>query len=473
MDRLLPPVPSQEVQGPPFAPAAGSSCGLGWPWLEVLWTRGLQHEHQQVGWPKLCGCRTHKPVSLSVELNHPLLSRLSRLSSCATVGCIANVIVSNPPLLPRCLIHLQVQRAVLESFLSRCWQGPQQQQEVAGSGAEAQAGASPSPLLLAAVPQDFVLTVLLPAAGQAHLWRGNDVTTLQRDVAAWVGQYTAAIDPTLQQQLLLALCTLLASRSGPTQQRQRQLLRPFAQTAAAALAAAAQNLVDSSCDPSGGTSFGEGQPYQQWQALFLTRLQEATAGLGFSWGCGTYAAEMCSSLLQAAAAVAPMTTSSSDASQALLPAIGAWLQQVPLPLLLPGGALWDRAAGWLAAGRQQQQLTALGRCIKQWQNAAVAASAGSSCAATGAEEWQAWEQQASGFARLALLLASLPATDISSADATSAASQAGGKPLLSVANIAVAMAPWQQKLEQLYRRLVQRDAWLRALMSYWLLDCLA
>jgi hypothetical protein len=372
--------------------------------------------------------------------------------------------------LPRCLPLLQVQRAVLESFLSRCWQGSQrQQQEVAEHGTGAQ---SPSPLLLAAVPQEFVLTVLLPAAGQAHLWRGNDVTTLQRDVAAWVGQYTAAAEPTLQQQLLLALCTLLKRRSGPTQQRQRQLLRPFAQTAAAALAAAAQNLVDSGCDLS-GTCFGEGQPYRQWQLLFLTRLQEATAGLGLSWGCGTYAAEMCSSLMQAAAAVAPMTTSSSDASQALLPAIGAWLQQVPLPLLLPGGALWDRAAGWLAAGRQQQQLAALGRCIEQWQNAAVAGNAGSSCAATGAEAWQAWEQQASGFARLALLLASLPATDKSSAYSTTAASQAAGEPLLLVANIAAAMSPWQQKLKQLYRRLVQRDAWLSDLMSDCVFDCLA
>ena len=62
MDRLLPPVPSQEVQEPPFALAADCSCGLGWPWLEVLWTRGLQHEHQQVGWPQLCGCQTHSPA---------------------------------------------------------------------------------------------------------------------------------------------------------------------------------------------------------------------------------------------------------------------------------------------------------------------------------------------------------------------------------------------------------------------------
>lgn len=326
---------------------------------------------------------------------------------------------------------LQVQRLVLESFLGWRW-------HVEGQGAEAAAG---QPSLLADVPTPFVLEVLLPAAGQAHMWRGEGAAALQQQVSAWVGRYSAAaLGQEQQRQLLIALLDQLGGAAGGSQQKQQQVLRPLAQTVAAALVASSQAVAaaTAAARPTDGSSSEERQAHE-WRLLFLQRLQRATASLSSSWGSegasSAYAADMCSSLVQAAAAAVPLSDirgdddSSGSGSRTLLLAIGTWLSQLPLPLLLPGGALHLPAAHWLQAGGQQQRLATLASCVRDYLAAA---------AAPDAAPRDGWEVQAGGLAQLALLLAS-PGSSAGS-DAT------------PPDHLAPALSSWANTLGMIHRR---------------------
>ena len=206
---------------------------------------------------------------------------------------------------------------VLSSFSSRQW----------------------DPVRLAAVPPSFVLHTLLPAAGQAHLWRGEGAEELQQGVAAWVGRYAAALAPMeRRRQLLLALLGLLAGggSGAPAQQR------PLVQTLMGALEAAAQSQSEAAAAGAGAAA-GSQDEERQWQLLLLQRLQEVTRQLNTAWGAGgptgSFATSVCSSLLRLAASTGPLLPDSSGSSQAVFAAAAAWLQQLPLPLLLPGGQL--------------------------------------------------------------------------------------------------------------------------------------
>lgn len=325
-----------------------------------------------------------------------------------------------------CPTTLKVQRLVFASFLGRRWQ-------------------QDGPPLLASLPPSFVLEVLLPAAGQAHLWRGQDAEQLQQGMAAWCGHYAAAQPLSAQRQLLLALLELLggggcSSGAGATQHQQPQLQRPLVQTVSAALAAAAICLpVRSAC---GGSS----EELQQWQLLFLLRLQEASSRLGASWGSGgstgSYAVSVCSGLLQAATAVATMPAADaggSSASQAVLAAVGAWLQQLPLSLLLPGAALHSPAAAWASGAGQQQLLLLLTCCVHGYMEHGDMAALEGQTAATAAADWAAWQQQAGGLVRLALLLSCSDQPHNAAAP-------------LSAADLEAAFSSWFDALGALYRR---------------------
>jgi hypothetical protein len=326
-----------------------------------------------------------------------------------------------------CLV-LQVQRLVLGSFLGRQWEQQQSQNLL-----EVREREHPA-TQLGSVPPVFVLQVLLPAAGQVHMWRGEGAAGLQHQTAAWVGCYAAAQRQQEQrQQLLLSLLQQLEGS---------QLQRPLAQTLAAALMAAADAVGD--------------QEEQAWQLLFLQHLQQATRSLSSSWGSGgstgSYATSICSSLVQAAAAAVPALSSAP-----LLAAGGAWLQQLPLPLLLPGGALHQAATGWVqAVGRQQQvPLLTSGVCSyiahpdvlgssTHGSTSALAsvdaAATASAAAAAAVAEWNCWQQQAGSLARLALLSAS-------SGGGVAATAQ-----LASSADLGTAFASWTDTLGMLYRR---------------------
>lgn len=292
---------------------------------------------------------------------------------------------------------------MLASFLERAWGARQ----------------------LAGVPSSFVLKTLLPAAGQAHMWRGEGGAQLQQDLAAWVGRYAVAQPAAAQQQMILAMLAQLgAGRRGAEHQR------PLAQTLAGALVAVAA--------AAGQCPLAE-QEQQEWQLLLLQRLQQATARLSTNWGnggpTGSYAVSLCSSLLQAAAHAVALPVDGSI-SPAVLAAAGAWLQQLPLQLLLPDGALHAPATSWLGAAGIQHLVPALASCVQGYMQHGclpTAAAPADAPAAASAE----WEQQAGGLARLALLLAS---------------SEQGSDKSLSAADLATAFASWTETLEALYRR---------------------
>ena len=306
---------------------------------------------------------------------------------------------------------------VLSSFLGRRWE----------------------PAQLAAVPAAFVLHTLLPAAGQAHLWRGEDADELQHAVAAWVGRYAAAQPAQERRQLLLALLGLLAGGSSSSAGGSVPFIqqRPLVQTIMGALeaAAAAQTAGAPAGSPEGGC---------HWQMVLLGRLQDATRQLSASWGAGgptgSYAVSVCSSLLHVAA------STSSGSSSTALAAAAAWLQQLPLPLLLPGGPLHSAAVDWLGrAGRQQLQ-PALSVCAEQYMAQAGSGSSSSSNSSSGAGEAAdqetgksqvSWRQHADGLARLAVLL-------------TCSSAQAG--PVLTELDLEAAFSSWDATLGALYRR---------------------
>jgi hypothetical protein len=326
-------------------------------------------------------------------------------------------------------VVLQVQRLVLASFLSRHCEQQQGQEDPPQARDQAEQPAKQPATHLSSVPLPFVLQVLLPAAGQVHMWRGEVAADLQQQTAAWVGRYAAA--QRQQQQLLLSLLQQLEGS---------QLQRPLAQTLAAALMAAAEAV-------------GE-QGEQGWQLLFLQHLQQATRSLSSSWGSGgstgSYATNICRNLMQAAAAAEPAL-----ASAPLLAAGGAWLQQLPLPLLLPGGALHQAAAGWVQAAGRQQLTPLLARGVSDYiaQSGDVGSSddsrtsdpasddaAAAAPAAAVAAEWNSWQQQAGSLARLVLLWAS---------PGGGAATSARVAPS---ADLDTAFASWTDTLGMLYRR---------------------
>lgn len=284
--------------------------------------------------------------------------------------------------------HQQVQRLVLHAFLGRSWSQEQQ---------------APAPTRLRDVPPAFVLHVLLPAAGQAYLWRGAGVAELQQGVAAWVGGYTAAQPAQAQRQLLLSLLDVLGggcSGGGGSGAAQQAALRPLAQTVAAALVAAAK-------------SASQKHAGANEQLAFLERLQAATGGLSGSWGSGgatgSFAVSMCCSLMQAAASVVELAAAApAGSSQDVLTAAAAWLQQLPLMLLLPGGELHPTAASWLASADRQQLLPPLTSCVQSYMEGSAVEAGEQPAAETG------WQQQAGALARLALLSA-LPPADLSAA----------------------------------------------------------
>lgn len=343
---------------------------------------------------------------------------MSHAASSACPPCLLYYSETPPPLLAK-----QVQRMVLSSFLGRCWK----------------------PAQLAAVPAAFVLHSLLPAAGQAHLWRGDDAEELQHAVAAWVGRYAAAQPAQERRQLLLALLGLLAdggssSSAGGSLPFIQQ--RPQVQTIMGALEAAA--AAQTAGAPAGSPDAG-----WQWQMVLLGRLQDATRQLSVSWGAGgptgSYAVSVCSSLLHVAATTGPLLPNSAGSSSTALAAAAAWLQQLPLPLLLPGGPLHSAAVDWLGrAGRQQLQ-PALRVCAEQYM-AQAAGSGSSSSSSSGAGEaadqetgksQASWRQHADGLARLAVLL-------------TCSSAQAG--PVLTELDLEAAFSSWDATLSSLYRR---------------------
>lgn len=361
-----------------------------------------------------------------------------------------------PALLPSCPVQppcrvVQVQRHVLSSFLARRWAPAQQAQQAQQEG-------SPH---LASIPQAFVLLVLLPAAGQAHQWRGEGAGDVQRQLAAWVGQYVAAQGPAEERrQLLLALLSQLES-SGRSGQQQR----PLAQTLAGALVAAADSAglvaagvpapLDSSAAATHGTT-PDAADLHEWQLLFLQRLHQATISLSAHWGSGgasgSFARSMCASLIRAAALVVPLGPAWGGSSQPqLLSAAAAWLQLLPLALLLPGGELHEPAAAWVQAAGSQHMLPVLAGCIQDYMSPSPAVpglqdgGGDSTTAASLTAAWAGQQQQAAGLARLALLLAP-PGSD------GSAACQAGRGPAESAADLEAAFASWTGTLGVLYRR---------------------
>ena len=321
----------------------------------------------------------------------------------------------------------------LSSFLERCWEQSR----------------------LAAVPPGFVLSTLLPAAGQGHLWRGEGAEELQRGVAGWVGRYAATQQPQERRQLLLTLLGLLTSGGGGGAAQQR----PLAQTVAGALAAAAEHLPDDA-----GAAASSPEQEQQWQLQLLQRLQEATRQLSAGWGAGgptgSYAVSTCSSLLQVAAATAPLHVGVSGGSQLVLSAAAAWLQQLPLVLLLPGGALHAAAVGWLGNADRQELVPALAACVQQYMEQGGSSSSSSSSAAAAAAEAApaadraGWQQQAGGLARLAALVACSEA-------------EAGSAPRLSADDLAVAFASWDAVLSALYRRWAREHLQLCCRHAFW------
>ncbi|KAL4440005.1 hypothetical protein ABPG75_003006 [Micractinium tetrahymenae] len=300
--------------------------------------------------------------------------------------------------------HHQVQRQVLSSFLNRRWHA---------SSADEQRQLGVGSMCLTAVPQAFVLGTLLPAAGQAHMWRGEGAAELQQQMASWVGAYAAAqagAGPQQAQQLLLGLLARLESGDSSGQQQ-----RPLVQTLAAALQAASEAVAAA---PERGTDAA-------WQLLFLQRLRQATSSLSGHWGStnSSHARSTCRSLLAAAAATVVLlpaggaaegtgsSGSSGSSDVQLLAAAGAWLQELPLALLLPSGELHHPAAAWVGAGGWQRLLPLLAACIEAYMagHAQVPKHHADETSSSSAPQvpigWADWQRQAAGLACLALLLA--------------------------------------------------------------------
>lgn len=342
------------------------------------------------------------------------------------------------------LLCLQVQRQVLGSFLNRDWHAAEQQ------GQQPMAAGS---VCLTDVPQRFVLLTLLPAAGQAHMWRGQGAAQLQQQLASWVGGYAGAqaqASPQQAQQLLLALLDRLESGAGSGQQQ-----RPLVQTLAAALLAAAEALA-------AGAAGGGGAA---WQLAFLQRLREVTHRLSAHWGSSnsSHARSTGRSLLAAAAATVALLPARQAAQAAgdsgvgtssvqLLAAAAAWLQELPLALLLPGGELHQPAAAWVRASGWQQMLPLLADSTQAFMAGQPAApdqhtNESSSSTPQPPDGWADWQQQAAGLACLAMLLA---AGSRAGSTGASGAGAAAAQP--SAAELAAALSSWSEVLEVLYRR---------------------
>ena len=329
----------------------------------------------------------------------------------------------------------QVQHLALSSFLDRHW-------EERGR-------------LLAAAPASFVLGVLLPAAGQAHMWRGEGAEVLQQGVAAWVGRYAAAQPLPQQQQLVLALLELVGGGSGSSsgsgssgsRSAAPPLQRPLVQTAAAALVAAARALAATSGSEAGSSSSSSSST--EWQMAFLRQLSKSMQRLSAGWGAGgpigSFALSVCESLLQAASAAAPLAPAADDGcSPDAVAAAAAWLQQLPLPLLVPGGSLHAQAAAWVGAAGRQRLAPLLAACVQAYMELGSVAGDGCAPAAAAAGESAAWQQQAAGLARLALLLGCQPE---------------GGEGGLAPADLRAAFGgSWADTLAGLYRRCVGHAA---------------
>lgn len=332
---------------------------------------------------------------------------------------------------------VQVQRQVLSSFLDRSWQTEQQQQ---------QQSVACGSMRLADVPQGFVLHSLLPAAGQAHMWRGEGAAELQQRLASWVGCYYAAqalAGPQRAQHLLLGLLSKLETGAGSVQQR------PFLQTLASALLAAAEAAP--AVDASGGDA--------AWQLLFLQRLRQATCRLSGHWGSpnSSHARSTCRSLLAAASAVVALPgdlpaqggSGSSVDVQQLLAAAAVWLQELPLVLLLPGGELHRAAAAWVGAAGWQRVLPLLAGLVLVHMDGDPLAPGEHAAEAGGdrhqaSDGWTEWQRQAAGLACLAMLLAS--GSDGATAGGPAAATQP------SADELAAAFVDWSEVLGVLYRR---------------------
>jgi hypothetical protein len=345
---------------------------------------------------------------------------------------------------PAAASPLQVQRAVLASFLSCPWQPRVQQQQAAGLDSDARA-----PLQLAHVPHAFVLQALLPAAGQAAAWRDDGAAALQQGVAAWVGGYAAALAQHDQRELLLGLLGLLAG-SPQTSQQERLVQRPLAQTAAAAVAAAAEAAAAASWQAGHGV---------KRRLELLRHLRQATQGLGSNWGSGgasgAYAASVCGHLLQAAAALAPLAAADPERRRALLEAAAAWLHQLPAPLVLPGGELHGAAAGWLQAAGQQQLLRDLRCCVEGYLAGSGAPGNGAAAAqsAAGAGDWNSWQEAAGSLARLTVLAASTPGGGVGAAAGAVGSGGAGAAPAdVAAADVAAALSSLTDALSLLHRR---------------------
>ena len=393
--------------------------------MEVVWTRGLAHDHQQVR-RACCAalfCVAEMPLGATACIAWlPLHCMAARTPAVSSRLCMPPIHLTTLTLSPHAK---QVQRMVLASFLGRHWE----------------------PAQLAAVPRAFVLHTLLPAAGQVHLWRGEGAEELQHDVAAWVGRYAAAQAAQEQQLLLLAMLGLLAADGGGSTGGSGAAVqqRPLVQTVVAALGAAAQAQT---AHADGGAGAGGLEAGWQWQLLLLGRLQEATCQLSSSWGSGgptgSYAVSTCGSLLPVAASTGRLHPDGHGSSHTALATAATWLQQLPLPLLLPGGSLHAPAVDWLGSAGRQQLLPALTACAQRFMEQGD--SGGSSSSGAGApadlvaEANQAsWQQQAGGLARLALLL-------------TCSGSHTGSAPVLTEADLATAFASWDATLGSLYRR---------------------
>lgn len=342
-------------------------------------------------------------------------------------------------------LRLQVQRQVLSSYLNRSWQADHRhQQQQTGAG-----GVS-----LADVPQGFVLLTLLPAAGQAHMWRGEGSAQLQKRLAAWVGCYAAAqarAGPQQAQQLLLGLLAGLESGAGSGQQQ-----RPLVQTLAAALQAAAQ------ATGAGAAGSSDAARY----LLFLRRLQQATGRLSTHWGStnSSHACSTCRSLLAAAAAVVALPPQNraawgaeasgvSSGDVQLLAAAAAWLQELPLALLLPGGELHFEASAWVGSGGWQRKLPLLAACVQDFMTGEPlgleehAAEEDNSTLPQAADGWADWQRQSAGLACMAMLLAA--GGDCAGGPRGAGTAEAAQ---MSVAQLGAAFAGWSEVLGVLYRR---------------------
>lgn len=422
IDRLHPPAAAPDG-------ASGSEGSLEWRWMEVVWSRGLGHEHQQVRhacllrFAVMCCALKYGCTMLALQW-HAARSEAAQPQISCGMPPRARTALSVP-------FHFakQVQRMVLPSFLGRHW----------------------DPARLAAVPAPFVLHTLLPAAGQALMWRGQGAAELQQGVAAWVGRYAAALAPKERRQLLLALLSLLAGggsggtrgSGAPAQQR------PLVQTVVAALeAAAAQSQCQAGAagaGAAGGSEEEEEAP--QWQLLLLQRLQDASRQLSTAWGAGgptgSFAASVCGSLLQLAASSGPLLPDSSGSRHAVVAAAAAWLQQLPLSLLLSGGPLHSQAVDWLGSSGREHLLPAFTACAEQYMGQGSGSSSGDGSRSSGGSSDGAgqpsWQQQADGLARLARLLAG-------------SNGQGGGTAALSAADLSAAFGCWETTLSSLYRR---------------------